>query len=317
MDAKDASINGYQEIMNSQEYAPNAKARIGTDQKTKNQAVIMNSTHKLIIGSSTSLKEIKERKIPVHLVVTSPPYPMIEMWDKQFSGLGAKTYEEMHALLAKTWKECFDILVEGGLLCINIGDAARKNDGNGFRLYPNHSKIIEHCEKIGFTTLPYILWKKPTNKPNAFLGSGFIPPNAYVTLDCEYILIFRKGQMRKFPPKDKVRYESAFSRQERDEWFSQVWEDIRGTKQNHADIKRRTAAFPEEIARRLISMFSVKGDTVLDPFVGTGTTMKVAKELGRNSIGYEIDESIEKIITDSMKQATLNSDFVFEKISRF
>ena len=276
----------------------------------------MKTKHVLVVGDSRDLKEIKDRKIPIHLVVTSPPYPMIEMWDKQFSELGAHSYQGMHNLLAEVWKQCYQILVDGGLMCINIGDATRRNDGSGFRLYPNHSKIIEHCEKICFTFLPYILWKKPTNRPNAFLGSGFLPTNGYVTLDCEYILILRKGQIRKFPPHDKVRYDSTFTKEERDRWFSQIWDDIRGTKQNHTDIVRRTGAYPEELVRRLIRMFSVKEDTILDPFVGTGTTIKAARELGRNSIGYEIDRKLVKIIKERMDQRTFNSDYDFEIIRR-
>ena len=270
----------------------------------------MRTKHLLVVGDSQSLEEIKDRKIAIQLIVTSPPYPMIAMWDKQFSQLGANSYEKMHSLLAEVWKQSFDALVNSGLMCINIGDATRKNDGTGFRLYPNHVKIIEHCEKIGFTTLPYILWKKPTNKPNAFLGSGFLPPNAYVTLDCEYVLIFRKGDLRKFDEKGKQkRRESTYTKEERDKWFSQIWDDIRGARQRRGHIERRTAAYPEELARRLIRMFSIEGDTVLDPFVGTGTTMKVARELERNSIGYEIDNELANFIIHKFWQKTLNSDF--------
>lgn len=270
----------------------------------------MKTKHLLVIGNSQSLEEIKDRNIPIHLIVTSPPYPMIAMWDKQFSELSANSYEKMHDLLTKVWKQCYDVLVDGGLMCINIGDATRKIDGDGFRLYPNHAKITEHCGKIGFTTLPYILWKKPTNKPNAFLGSGFLPPNAYVTLDCEYILIFRKGNLRKFDEDGKQkRRDSTYTKEERDKWFSQIWDDIKGAKQNRSGIERRTAAYPEELVRRLIRMFSIKGETVLDPFVGTGTTMKVAREFGRNSIGYEIDNELADFITQKFGQKTLSSNF--------
>src|SRR3989338_5150653 len=230
----------------------------------------MKTNHLLVIGDSRSMAEVREHG-QVHLVVTSPPYPLIEMWDSLFASLGALRYDEMHAVLGRVWKECYDVLIDGGLLCVNIGDAARRNEGNGFRLYPNNARVTELCEKIGFISLPYVLWKKPTNKPNAFLGSGFLPPNGYVTLDCEYILIFRKGAKRTFPVKDSVRYQSAFTKEERDVWFSQIWDDIRGAKQQNGDF--RTAAFPEEIARRLIRMFSVTGETILDPFAGTGTTM--------------------------------------------
>ena len=248
-------------------------------------------------GELDILKQISDKTI--HLIVTSPPYPMIEMWDKIFEKVNCKTYDEMHSFLTKFWKKCYDILIDGGILCINIGDATRSINGK-FKLYPNHARIIEICEQIGFKTLPFILWKKPTNKPNAFLGSGFLPPNAYITLDCEFILIFRKGDLRKFLPKDKNRYDSQYTKEERDKYFSQIWE-IRGCSQNN--LGRRTASFPEEIPYRLIRMFSVKNDVVLDPFVGIGTTCIVAKKLNRKYIGIEIyqeyidyaNEELEKV----------------------
>lgn len=254
----------------------------------------------------------------IHLIVTSPPYPMIKMWDTHFAAVNpqiatlqqkleadgneetvTKIYDAMHATLAETWREAHRVLIEGGIACLNIGDATRTVNGS-FRLFPNHSRIIEHCEKTGFTTLPYILWKKPTTKPKykgkgAFLGSGFLPPNAYVTLDCEFILIFRKGKLRQFPPKDQTRYESAFTKKQRDEWFTQIW-DITGTRQTISQHERRTAAYPDEIANRLIRMFSVKGDTVLDPFLGSGTTVKLAMQNNRNSVGYETDETLLPLI---------------------
>jgi DNA modification methylase len=213
-------------------------------------------------------------------------------------GAPAQAYEMMHLELAKVWRECYRVLSDGGIACINIGDATR-SIGKRFRLYANHSKVIELCEQAGFITLPFIVWKKPTNKPNAFLGSGFLPTNAYVTLDLEYILLFRKGDPRRFMPKDGRRYSSSFTKAQRDVWFSQIW-SVRGTPQSIGNFGRRSAAFPEEIPRRLIRMFSVVGDTVLDPFLGTGTTAKVAQELGRNSIGYELDRSLKKTISSRM-----------------
>jgi len=294
--------------------------------------------HKVIFGDSRGMYEIEDES--VHLVVTSPPYPMIEIWDDLFRRLNPdidrafeklritsnkrkkeelvrKIYELMHETLLPVWKELYRVLVPGGIVCINIGDATRKFDGS-FRLFPNHAIIIEYFEKIGFITLPYILWKKPTNKPNAFLGSGFLPPNAYVTLDVEYILIFRKGEPRRFKPKDPLRYASRYTKWERDKWFSQIWDDIKGERQTHPKIARRTAAYPEEIPRRLIRMFSIIGDTVLDPFLGTGTTTKVAIELQRNSIGYEIDESLKPVIEEKIgiKQKRLWADFEVEFIHR-
>lgn len=254
--------------------------------------------HVVIIGDSRRMYEVKD--CTVHLIVTSPPYPMIEIWDGLFAIMGCKTFEDMHNYLAEAWKECYRVLVEGGIACINIGDALRKVDGV-FRLFANHSKVIEKCEEIGFTTLPYILWKKPTNKPNSFLGSGFLPTNAYVTLDCEYILIFRKGGPRRFKIKDPYRYASYYLKEDRDVWFSQIW-DIRGVKQEDSKVERRVAAYPEEIVYRLIRMFSIIGDTVLDPFLGTGTTAKVAMGLYRNSIGYEKDETLLETIKDKLGQ---------------
>jgi site-specific DNA-methyltransferase (cytosine-N4-specific) len=255
----------------------------------------------------------------VQLMVTSPPYPMIQMWDNLFIDADprigalwrkletdgkdeavAQIYDAMHIYLGEVWRETYRVLVNGGIACINIGDATRTINGK-FKLFPNHARILEICEKIGFTTLPYILWKKPTTKPTykgkgAFLGSGFLPPNAYVTLDCEFILIFRKGSLRKFPPNDPQRYDSSFTKPQRDEWFSQIWA-VKGTRQTSNEIVRRTAAYPDEIADRLIKMFSIKGDTVLDPFLGSGTTTRVAMENERNSIGYELDSNLLSVIT--------------------
>ena len=273
----------------------------------------------------------------VQLMVTSPPYPMIAMWDELFARsdpkiadllnkLGAdggeitvrQIYYAMHENLAKVWAETYRILVDGGIACINIGDATRSINGR-FQVFPNHSRITETCEKIGFTTLPYILWKKLTTKPmykgkGAFLGSGFLPPNAYVTLDCEFILLFRKGKLRKFSPHDKERYDSAFTKAQRDEWFSQIWA-FKGVRQTASELERRTAAYPEEIADRLIRMFSVKGETVVDPFLGSGTTTKVAMQNKRNSVGYEMDEKLLPVIT--RKTAGHNGmDSVVEIVTR-
>ena len=290
----------------------------------------MHTEHKIILGNSQQMTELSNGS--VHLMVTSPPYPMVKMWDAIFAKADpriaelwkkleadskttsvSRIYDAMHDYLGEVWKETFRVLVDGGIACINIGDATRTVNGK-FQLYPNHSRITEICERIGFTTLPYILWKKPTTKPKykgkgAFLGSGFLPPNAYVTLDCEFILLFRKGDLRKFPPHDKLRYESKFKKVERDEWFSQIW-SLKGIRQTTSQLERRTAAFPDEIAGRLIKMFSVKGETVLDPFLGSGTTTKIAVRNERNSIGYETDPNllaiIEKKISNDLANKTID-----------
>jgi modification methylase len=247
-----------------------------------------NTDYGVIIGDSRRMHEVPDSS--VHLVVTSPPYPMVGIWDDFFQEESAQSYDEMHNYLNQTWKEVKRVLVPGGIACVNIGDATRTRNGT-FHLYPNHSRVIESFERLGLVTLPYILWKKPTTKPRykgkgAFLGSGFLPTNAYVTLDMEYILIFRKGNLRSFAPKDPKRYRSKFTKEQRDEWFSQVW-TVTGARQTHGGLERRTAAFPEEIPRRLIRMFSIEEDMVLDPFLGSGTTLKAAMDLGRRFIGYE------------------------------
>jgi len=221
----------------------------------------------------------------VHLIVTSPPYPMIQKWDRMF---GNTDFEEQHKYLNKTWEECFRVLVDGGILCINIGDATRSIDKN-FQCYPNYAKITMNCCKIGFIPLIPIIWKKISNKPNAFLGSGFLPPNAYVTQDCEYIIILRKGKLRDFniTVNKETRRISQYTKEERDQWFQQIWEmpGIRGAK--------ITSKFPLEIPYRLIRMFSLREDIVVDPFCGSGMIGNVAVQLGRQFIGYDIIDFME------------------------
>ena len=229
---------------------------------------------------------------------------MIKMWDEMFisqnsaignalkNRKGPDAFEFMHRILDAVWKEVFRVLKSGGIACINIGDATRTINDN-FSLYQNHTRIMSHLLKLGFNPLPAILWRKQTNAPNKFMGSGMLPPGAYVTLEHEYILIVRKGDKREFKTlKDKrIRHQSAFFWEERNLWFSDIWLDVKGASQNLFDnkVRNRSAAYPFEVPYRLINMFSVKEDTVLDPFLGIGTTMYAAMTAGRNSIGFELD----------------------------
>lgn len=254
----------------------------------------------------------------VDIIVTSPPYPMIEMWDAAFAGMnstigpalqaqnGAAAFELMHAELDKVWQHCVRVLKPGGTLCINIGDAVRTLGGD-FQLYPNHVRIVNALRSAGLVQLPDILWRKPTNAPNKFMGSGMLPVGAYVTYEHEYILIFRKGKRRAFTAEadKRNRRASAFFWEERNNWFSDVWTDLRGTGQGLTDAaaRQRSAAFPFELAYRLICMYAVYGDTVLDPFAGTGTTMAAAMAAGRHSVGVEIDASLEPAIGDLLRNA--------------
>lgn len=277
----------------------------------------MESTHEIFLKSAKNMKSISNNSIS--LVVTSPPYPMIEMWDDIFSDQnpdirnclskknGKEAFHLMNKELDGIWDECFRVLKPGGFACINIGDATRKI-GNNFRLYTNHSRITEYCEEIGFQSLPVILWRKQTNAPNKFMGSGMLPSGAYVTLEHEYILIFRKGSKKDFDNEEKEnRRRSAFFWEERNLWFSDIW-DFKGIKQNITDSKsrKRSGAYPFELAFRLINMYSIIGDTILDPFLGTGTSMLAAMASGRNSIGFEIDQNLKSVINESIYRSKEN-----------
>ena len=271
----------------------------------------MITNHRVIYSDSKNMKTVPSGS--VDLIVTSPPYPMIQMWDDMFSeqsssvkaalkmGEGSKAFESMHEILNPIWAEVYRVLKFGGFACINIGDATRTINGN-FALYPNHMRILKIALELGFSALPCILWRKQTNAPNKFMGSGMLPAGAYVTLEHEYILILRKGPKREFKREEdkKIRRESAIFWEERNSWFSDVWFDVKGTPQalNKKEARLRSAAYPFEIAYRLISMYSAKGDVVLDPFLGTGTTTFAAMASGRNSIGYEIDATFRYTIND-------------------
>jgi DNA modification methylase len=279
----------------------------------------METIHKIYFKNSSDMSEVETNS--VDLMITSPPYPMIEMWDNLFCSLkmeikralieeeGKKAFNLMHKELNKVWSEVVRVLKPGGLACVNIGDATRKINNN-FQLFPNHVKIINYFQNNEFIELPSILWRKPTNSPNKFLGSGMLPPNAYVTLEHEYILIFRKGNIkRNLLPKSGRRYNSAYFWEERNKWFSDKWEDIRGTYQklnknslNQKKLRGRSAAYPLEVPYRLINMFSLYNDVVLDPFWGTGSTSLAAMVSARNSIGFEINSDFIDIFKMSLRK---------------
>ena len=266
----------------------------------------MKTEHKSIFSDSRHMKELSDES--VDLMVTSPPYPMIKMWDDMFSeqspsvkkelkkGNGFGAYESMHEILDATWKEVYRVLKPSGFACINIGDATRTINDN-FVLYTNHARILKCTQALGFSSLPCILWRKQTNAPNKFMGSGMLPAGAYVTLEHEYILILRKGPKREFKKETdkKNRRASALFWEERNLWFSDIWFDIKGTPQalNDKNTRKRNAAYPFELAYRLINMYSAKGDLVLDPYLGMGTTTSAAIASGRNSVGYEIENSLQ------------------------
>ena len=265
----------------------------------------MQTIHRVFNENSKRLDSVSSNS--VDLVVTSPPYPMVAMWDELFAlqdaairkalekGDGVSAFEFMHRRLDPVWDEIYRVVKNGGIACINIGDATRTLKGD-FRLYSNHSRILQYLLGAGFRALPDILWRKQTNAPNKFMGSGMLPAGAYVTLEHEYILILRKGKKRQFNKAEERqnRRESAIFWEERNLWFSDVWMDVKGTGQElfNRATRSRSAAFPFEVAQRLINMFSVRGDTVLDPFLGTGTTTAAAMACGRHSLGFELDANL-------------------------
>ncbi|WP_224447566.1 DNA-methyltransferase [Haloprofundus salilacus] len=263
----------------------------------------MQTEHVHRLGDAAAMDDVESES--VELVVTSPPYPMISLWDDLFStrdpavgealdeGDADAAFERMHAQLDAVWDEVVRVLAPGGVVCVNVGDATRSIGGE-FRQFPNHARVLSALRERGLRPLPDILWRKPTNRLTKFMGSGTLPPNAYVTLEHEYVLVFRKGGLRQFEAGDDRRYESAFFWEERNEWFSDLW-TLTGTDQTLAapsDRRERSAAFPLELPLRLVRMYSVYGDTVLDPFAGTGTTTVAAMLSVRNSVGYELDATV-------------------------
>ncbi len=241
----------------------------------------------------------------VDLVVTSPPYPMIAMWDETFraahhdigraldGGDGPAAFSLMHAALDRAWDELFRVVKPGGFVCLNVGDATR-TVGGVFRLYPNHSRIEQSFMDRGADVLPRIIWRKSTNAPNKFMGSGVLPAGAYVTLEHEYVLIFRLPGKRDFsaPAEKERRRRSALFWEERNAWYSDLWE-LGGERQAlDSPSRARSGAFPFEIPRRLVAMYSLQGDLVLDPFSGTGTVALAAAALGRHSLSVDLDETL-------------------------
>jgi DNA modification methylase len=275
---------------------------------------VMETTHRVHVGDARDLSALATDS--VDLVVTSPPYPMIEMWDDVFAALdpaigealdagdGERAFEAMHAVLDDVWAAVERVLAPGGIACVNVGDATR-TVGDRFRVYQNHARVVDAFAGRGFDPLPDVLWRKPVNSAAKFMGSGMVPPNAYVTLEHEYVLVFRNGESRSFPPGDEARYESAYFWEERNRWFSDVWTDVGGERQTLADdaLRERSGAFPLELPYRLICMYSVYGDTVLDPFWGTGTTSLAAMAAGRSSVGVERDPGFVEAFDDRAREA--------------
>ena len=274
----------------------------------------MQTTQRLILGDARDLQTIEDGTID--LIVTSPPYPLVGMWDATWSawdpaigeflevGRGAEAFDRIHAELDRVWRTLLRVLVPGGFACINIGDAVRTFDGI-FQLWPNHARALQGARAAGFEILPDVLWRKTTNAPNKFMGSGMLPAGAYITYEHEYVLVLRRPGRQDFkrPERRARRRASAFFWEERNIWFSDVWSGITGTRQDGLDaaLRNRTGAFPLEIPYRLVQMYSCIGDTVLDPFSGTGTTLLAVLASARNGIGVENDASLQSVVAQRLE----------------
>jgi len=242
----------------------------------------------------------------VHLIVTSPPYWTLKEYRQSPGQMGhIANYEEFLRELDKVWQRCYNALVPGGRLVCVVGDVClsrRKNAGR-HTVVPLHSSIQEHCRRIGFDNLAPIIWYKIANAAyEVENGSGFLgkpyEPNAVIKNDIEFILMERKpGGYR--TPTVESRILSVISTANYQAWFQQIWSGLTG-----ASTKEHPAPFPLELAERLIRMFSFVGDTVLDPFLGTGTTTIAAAKWGRNSLGYEIDPHYYKYALGRVKRET-------------
>jgi len=228
----------------------------------------------------------------VQLVVTSPPYWTLKDYNRHEGQLGSMAdYEHFLAELDKVWRRCFDALVPGGRLICVVGDVclSRRKNGGRHTVVPLHASIQEHCRAIGYDNLAPIIWHKIANAQleaegngSSFLGKPY-EPNAVIKNDVEFILMQRKpGGYR--TPDLPTRVLSVIGEANHKTWFQQVWSGLTG-----ASTRHHPAPFPLELATRLIRMFSFVGDTVLDPFLGTGTTSLAAAQCGRNSIGVEVD----------------------------
>lgn len=246
------------------------------------------TTHRIALGDARELAGVEDASL--HLVVTSPPYWNLKRYPGAEGQLGAVgDYPAFLDHLDRVWRRCLDALVPGGRLCVVVGDVCLSRRRHGrHQVIPIHADLSVRCRALGFDYLTPILWYKIANmatemqRPGYFLGRPF-EPNAIVKNDVEYILLFRKpGGYRR--PTEAQRAASRLTRTEHAAWFRSFWTDVGG-----AASRDHPAPYPEEIAYRLVRMFSFAGDTVLDPFAGTGTTTLAAMRADRHSLGYEIE----------------------------
>lgn len=260
--------------------------------------------HKIVFGDSRSLNQIKDKS--VQLIITSPPYWQLKDYGTEDQIGFNDSYEEYINNLNLVWKECHRVLSDGCRLCINIGDQFARSVYYGrYKVIPIRTEIIRFCESLGMDYMGAIIWQKTTTMNTsgggAIMGSFPYPRNGILKMDYEFILLFKKlGNAPK--PTQQQKEQSAITKEEWGEYFSSHW-NFNGVKQ-----MGHIAMFPEELPKRLIKMFSFAGETVFDPFAGSGTTSLAAKNLGRNSIGYEINKEFAPIINEKINGSRLIFD---------
>ena len=250
--------------------------------------------HKIVFGDSRSLNKIKDKS--VQLIITSPHY-LKDYGTEDQIGFN-DSYEEYINNLNLVWKECNRVLADGCRLCINIGDQFARSVYYGrYKVIPIRTEIIRFCESLGMDYMGAIIWQKATTMNTsgggAIMGSYPYPRNGILKMDYEFILLFKKLGNAPKPTKEQ-KAASAMTKEEWSQYFSSHW-NFNGVKQ-----LGHIAMFPEELPKRLIKMFSFVGETVFDPFAGSGTTSLAAKNLGRNSIGYEINKDFAPIIKEKL-----------------
>ena len=258
------------------------------------------TNHKIIFGDSRSLNKIKDKS--VQLIITSPPYWQLKDYGSDNQIGFNDSYEDYINNLNLVWSECYRVLADGCRLCINIGDQFARSVYYGrYKVIPIRTEIIRFCETIGMDYMGAIIWQKTTTMNTsgggAVMGSFPYPRNGILKIDYEFILIFKKLGT---PPKvtKEQKQKSIISKEEWNKYFSSHW-NFNGTKQF-----KHIAMFPEELPKRLIKMFSFADETVLDPFAGSGTTSLAAMKLGRNSIGYEINQDFLPIMQEKFSSVT-------------
>lgn len=257
-----------------------------------------NPATRLIIGDARCMDAVDDGS--VHLVVTSPPYWQIKDYGAEGQIGFHQSYEDYVNSLNLVWQECARALHPGCRLCINVGDQfARAIHYGRYKLISIQSEIIRCCEALGLDYMGTIIWQKVTTTKTtggaAIMGSYPHPRNGMIKVDYEHILLFKElGEAPKGTKEQKAA--AALTRDEWNTFFAGHWK-IPGARQ-----LQHQAVFPEEVPRRLIRMFSFPGETVLDPFAGSGTTLRVAKSLGRNAVGYEINSEFLPLITESLRE---------------